>query len=77
VPFRAERHEKRPPPVKGGLGSLFQLDGLQEKLSGLLSQVLSDGLETEDLILMLVLYLMYRESGDTELLIILGAMFLL
>ena len=34
-------------------------------------------LETEDIILLLVLYLMYRESGDSELLIIMGAMFLL
>ena len=35
------------------------------------------GLETEDLLLMLILYLLYRESGDEELLIILGAIFLL
>ena len=34
-------------------------------------------LETEDLLLILILYLMYRESGDKELLIILGAMYLL
>lgn len=34
-------------------------------------------LETEDLLLLLILYLMYRESGDQELLIIMGAMFLL
>ena len=34
-------------------------------------------LETEDIILLLILYLMYRESGDSELLIIMGAMFLL
>ena len=29
------------------------------------------------IILLLILYLMYRESGDSELLIIMGAMFLL
>ncbi len=34
-------------------------------------------LETEDLLLILILYLMYRESGDRELLIIMGAMYLL
>ena len=34
-------------------------------------------LETEDIILLLILYLMYRESGDSDLLIIMGAMFLL
>ena len=33
--------------------------------------------ETEDLLLVLILYLLYRESGDEELLVILGAMFLL
>jgi len=35
------------------------------------------GLETGDLLLLLILWLLYRESGDEELLIILGAMFLL
>lgn len=34
-------------------------------------------LDNEDIILLLILYLMYRESGDSELLIIMGAMFLL
>lgn len=34
-------------------------------------------LETEDLLLILILYLMYRESGDKELLLIMGAMYLL
>ncbi|MCD8116261.1 MAG: hypothetical protein LUE21_03975 [Oscillospiraceae bacterium] len=33
-------------------------------------------LETDDLILALILYLMYRESGDKDLLIMLGAMLL-
>jgi len=84
VPGHQERNEKRPPPARGGglaglgnLGGLLPLDGIQEKIGGLLSNILSDGLETEDLILMLILYLKYKESGDTELLIILGAMFLL
>ena len=34
-------------------------------------------LESEDLLLILVLYLMYRESGDKELLFILGGMLFL
>lgn len=45
-----------------------------------LTQLLPDRigeLETEDIILLLILYLMYRESGDSELLIIMGGMFLL
>ena len=34
-------------------------------------------LDNDDIILLLILYLMYRESGDSELLVIMGAMFLL
>lgn len=45
-------------------------------LGGILPSRLQ-GLETEDLMLLLILYLMYRESGDKEILIIMGAMFLL
>lgn len=33
-------------------------------------------LETEDILLFIILYLMYRESGDSDLLIIIGAMLL-
>ena len=57
-----------PPPrretsVLGTLGRL--LPGLGEQL------------ETEDLLLLLILYLMYRETGDSDLLIVMGGMFLL
>ena len=45
-------------------------------ISSLLQNSLG-GLETDDIILLLILYLMYRESGDSDLLIIMGAMFLL
>ena len=34
-------------------------------------------LETEDLLLLLILYLLYRESGDTQMLLVMGAMLLL
>lgn len=64
----AARKEATPPtkpaPKKPGL--------IPEKLSRSLAS-----LETEDLLLILILYLMYRESGDKELLIIMGAMYLL
>jgi len=46
------------------------------KIAEMLPNTLAE-LETEDILLMLILYLMYRESGDSELLIIMGAMFLL
>lgn len=60
---------KPPPPLKRppSVGRL-----LPEKLGRSLAS-----LETEDLLLILILYLMYRESGDRELLIIMGAMYLL
>lgn len=44
-----------------------------QRLSRLLPRGL-EGLETEDLLLMLILYLLYRDSGDSEWLLILGAM---
>ena len=46
-------------------------------LDGILGRLDIANWETEDLLLMLVLYLMYRESGDSELLIILAAMLFL
>ena len=51
---------------------LSSLEGLGKMLPERIGE-----LETEDIILLLILYLMYRESGDSELLIIMGAMFLL
>lgn len=54
----------KPPPVN----KLPILGDLPRKLSEL---------ETEDVLLILILYLMYRESGDKELLVIMGAMYLL
>ena len=52
----------------------------QPLLGGSLSRLIPEKLgelETEDLLLILILYLMYRESGDKDLLIIMGAMYLL
>lgn len=59
------QNQNRPP--KGNLSSL-----LPKNIGRSLSE-----LETEDLLLILILYLMYRESGDKELLLIMGAMYLL
>ena len=60
-----KKRKTEPPPLRS-LGSL----------GGFLPKVMPE-LETEDLILLLILYLMYRESGDSDLLIMMGAMFLL
>ena len=68
-PYAPRRRAPEPAREPGGLLPR----GITDALSGLLR----GGLETEDLLLMLILYLMYRESGDKELLIVLGAMLLL
>ena len=62
-----KKNRSAPPLAGGNLSSL-----LPKNISRNLS-----GLETEDLLLILILYLMYRESGDKELLLIMGAMYLL
>ncbi len=76
---RVEEHTAPPPPLPprplpppppqsepGMLASLGRLlPGLTEKL------------ETEDILLLLILYLMYRETGDSDLLIVMGGLFLL
>ena len=59
------RPKQEPPPNQLG-------GGIQKFLSNLFSQ----GFETEDLLLFAVLFLMYQETKDKELLIIMGGMFL-
>ena len=52
----------------------------EDKLAGaagaLLRKLENIHMEQDDLIMALILYLMYRESGDKDLLIMLGAMLL-
>ncbi len=60
--------KSRPMPAPAQPAKLPILGDLPQKLGEL---------ETEDLLLILILYLMYRESGDKELLLIMGAMYLL
>lgn len=82
-PAPPRRNEAGPPPSRRD-GPSTPRRGAPEP-GGLLPRGITDalgglfrgGLETEDLLLMLILYLMYRESGDRELLIVLGAMLLL
>lgn len=66
---RPPQHRPPPPfPPSPSFAKLPILGDLPKKLGEL---------ETEDLLLILILYLMYRESGDKEMLIIMGAMYLL
>ncbi len=62
------RESARPPGPKQGMGG---------ELGRLFSRLGKISLETEDILLLAVLYLMYRESGDEELLIMMGALILL
>lgn len=74
---QSERHDDKRPPQSSPVKSAAPQRSINRPpLSGILPESLSE-LETEDIILLLILYLMYRESGDSELLIIMGAMFLL
>ena len=63
----------RPPSPRGaGGGGSELLGGLERRLGGLLSRLGHMELETEDLILLLIVYLMYREQHDEQLLIIMA-----
>lgn len=78
---RPQNAQSAPQSVRGMAQSCPQTQrqrpqGIMEQLGQLLPSGIGE-LETEDVILLLILYLMYRESGDSELLIIMGAMFLL
>ena len=42
-----------------------------------MSGLLPGDFELEDALLLLILFLIYRETGDREMLIIMGAMFLM
>ncbi|NCB74710.1 MAG: hypothetical protein EOM51_08210 [Clostridia bacterium] len=64
--------------ASGGLGSI--LGGLGSGtggIGGLLSRFSLANLELEDIMLVAFLYLLYRESGDIEFLLIAGAMLFL
>lgn len=61
---------KNPPPRRPG-------GGLDRSIQRFLSRISPANMEQEDLILILILYLLYRESGDLEFLITLAAFLLL
>ena len=60
--------EKREPPRRK-----IRRGGNGMDLNAILNRLSPQRLEQEDLILMLILFLLWRESGDQELLIALGA----
>ena len=60
--------ERRPP---------SPLSGLSGELGRILHRLSPMELETEDLLLIMILYLLYRESRDTEFLYMIGGLLLL
>lgn len=69
-------------PLGGVLGGKSPLGGILDGgssggLGGFFSKLTLEKLELEDYLLIGVLYLLYRESGDIEFLVMAGAMFIL
>lgn len=80
MPERPARSAEKPreEPAKASYNSPpSPLSGLSGELGKLFGKLGSFSFETEDLLLIAVLYLMYRESGDKELLIMMGALLFL
>lgn len=73
---RTEGAPRRSAPAAGPGRLESPLAGLNRLLGGLGGGVSRrmGSLETEDLLLLAVIYLMYRESGDNQLLIVLAAL---
>ena len=68
-----QTHSKLQPVVQAETRPPSPLSGLSGELGRILGKLGSLSLETEDLLLILILYLMYRESGDQDFLIMIGA----
>ncbi|MCD8358047.1 MAG: hypothetical protein LUC06_02435 [Oscillospiraceae bacterium] len=64
-PAEQQHEPPNPPPAPGG------------ELGRLLQRLLPMRLETEDLLLITLLYLLYRESGDRDFLIMIGGILVL
>lgn len=74
-PAREPRPIPGPPP--GQRRPLSPLSGLSGDLGRLLGRFTLSSLETEDILLIVVLYLLYKESGDEDFLVMMAAMALL
>lgn len=72
-----DEEKRSEPPRRAETRPPSPLSGLSGEVGKMLGKLSSLSLETEDLLLIMILYLMYRESGDTELLIMIGALLFL
>ena len=66
----------RPPagPAPGERRPPSPLSGLSGELGRLLRRLSGKGMETEDFLLIFILYLLYRESGDEDFLFAIGGL---
>lgn len=70
---REPPHHKPPPPPTGGQGT----DGLTRFLRHLLDQFHLDRVDTGDLLLLILLFFLFKEDADEELLTALGLLLIL
>ena len=73
---REDAPERPPPPGESEKTPPAPLLSLRSGLDGIFARLDPKRLETEDLLVLAILWLLYRESGDWEMLIALGAYFL-
>lgn len=71
----AQSGPERPPPPPGGPGRAA--DGLTGFLQHLLDQLHLDHVDTGDLLLLVLLFFLFREDADEELLVALGLLLIL
>lgn len=67
----------QPPPPGGGWAPPPHGNGKQGFLSGILGRLKLDHFDTSDLLLLAIIYLLFREGEDEELLIALGLLLFL
>lgn len=76
-----ERERRDPPPGNAAYGPPppppFDRGGRQGLLNGLLGKLKLDNIDTGDLLLLAILFLLFKDGGDDELLIALGLLLIL
>ena len=72
-PLPRESAPERPPPPESEKTPPSPLLSLRSGLDGIFERLDPKRLETEDILVLAILWLLYRESGDWEMLIALGA----
>lgn len=76
-PYSRHIRPERPPAHTRQSGGLFSLSGLADQLRQSFGQLLPQGMELGDILLIVILFLLYLESKDEELLITLAAFIVL